>query len=99
MRRTGWLVILLLGLLVLPASSGSAQSSGNRPPVHISGVVQSFSGNTLDVKPATSPSVWVTVPADLHVDRDAVKPGVEVSVDAYWADLCYIATQVSVQKK
>jgi len=99
MRQLGSIAILVLGLIALPVNSGLAQSGGNPPTVHIVGVVQSFSGNTLDVKPATSPSVWVTVPADLHVDRDAVKPGVEVSVDAYWADLCYIATQVSVQKK
>jgi len=99
MRRLGWIAILLLGLIALPVSSSSAQSGNNPSTVHIVGVVQSFSGNTLDVKPATSPSVWVMVPADLHVDRDTVKAGVEVSVDAYWADLCYIATQVSVQKK
>lgn len=99
MRRTGWIAIFLLALIALPVGSGTAQSGGHPPTVHIAGVVQSFSGNTLDVKPAASPSVWVTVPADLHVDHDAVKPGVEVSVDAYWADLCYIATQVSVQKK
>jgi len=99
MRRMGWIAILVLGLIALPVSLGFAQSGRNPPTVHITGVVQSFSGNTLDVKPATSPSVWVTVPADLHVDRDAVKSGVEVSVEAYWADLCYIATQVSVQKK
>jgi len=99
MRRRGWMAILLLGLIALAANSGAAQTGGTAPSVHITGVVQSFSGNTLDVKPAASPAVWVMVPADLHVDRNEVKTGAEVSVEARWADLCYIATQVSVQKK
>jgi len=75
-----------------------AQSSTTAPTVPITGVVQSFSGDTLAVKPATSPAVWVTIPPDLHVDRAALKPGADVSVEAHWADVCYVATQVKVGK-
>jgi hypothetical protein len=27
-----------------------------------------------------------------------LKPDAKVSVEAYWADVCYVATQVTVQK-
>ena len=98
MRRISCLFVLLAALVGLSARTGAAQSGSTSTSVQISGVVQSFSGNTLDVKPPSSPAVWVMIPADLKVDRSALKPGAEVSVEAHWADVCYIATQVTVRK-
>jgi hypothetical protein len=98
MRRNSFLLIVLVALAGLLANPSRAQSASAAAPVQISGVVQSFSGNTLDVKPAATPAVWVTVPSGLHVDRSALKAGAEVSVEAYWADVCYIATQVTTRK-
>ncbi len=98
MRRTVWLLIFLVALIGLSTTAGLAQSGSAATSVQISGVVQSLSGNTLDIKPAASPAVWVMIPSDLHVDRNALKPGAEVTVQAYWADLCYIATQVTLKK-
>ena len=91
----GFLILLVL-LLSVPAFAQRTNSSA--PPAHITGVVLSLSDNILDVKPAGAPAVWVTIPADLHVDRGALKVGVNVSVDAYWADTCYVATEITVQK-
>lgn len=96
MLSLGRSLILLGVLFAVPALA--QQGSSSAPSVQITGVVESLSGNILDVKPATSPAVWVTIPADLHVDRNALKPGVNVSVEAYWAVACYVATQVTVQK-
>jgi len=90
---------ILISLVFLFGIPAIAQQSG--PPdktVQISGTILSLSGNILDVKPAASPAVWVTIPADLHVDRSALKEGANVSAQAYWADTCYVATQISVQK-
>jgi hypothetical protein len=92
------LLIFLAALVALTAIPGLSQSGDAPKPVQISGAVQSLSGNTLAVKPAASPAVWVVIPNGLTVDRGALKPGVEVAVEAHWADLCYIATQVSVKK-
>jgi hypothetical protein len=90
---------LLLAVLVAMSPSFSfAQSGASSSPTQIAGVVQSFSGNTLIVKPATSPAVWVALPEDLRVDRSALTPGAQVSVEAHWADICYMATQVTVPK-
>lgn len=97
MRRTVWLLIFLVALTGLSATPGLAQS-GSAASVQISGVVQSFSGNTLDVKPAASPAVWVMIPADLHADRNALKPGAEVTVEAHWDGLVYVATQAALKK-
>ncbi|HXX43942.1 MAG TPA: hypothetical protein VEJ38_04390 [Candidatus Acidoferrales bacterium] len=91
----GFLILLVL-LLSIPAFAQQTNSSA--PPVHIAGVVLSLSDNILDLKPAATPAVWVTIPADLHVDRSALKEGVNVSVQAFWADTCYVATQITVQK-
>ena len=88
------LVAALIPLLGLPVA---AQSDG-AATVQISGVVQSFSGGTLDIKPAASPAVWVMVPAGLEIDRKALKTGAQVSVGAYWSNVCYIATQVTIQR-
>jgi hypothetical protein len=92
------LLIFLVVLIVVSAVPDVAQTGSAANPVQISGVVLSFSGNTLDVKPAASPAVWVMIPNDLRVDRSALKTGAEVSVEAHWADLCYIATQVTIKK-
>jgi len=96
MRRVGWFPIVLILSWAIPnlAQSGSPSS----PPVEITGVIQSFSGNTLDVKPPTTPAVWVTLPTGLAVDRSRLKPGVEVSVFARWAEVCYVASQLTIQK-
>ena len=95
MLRTSFLlVVLLLSSIPSFAQSGSASSQ----PVQITGVVLSLSGNTLDVKPAASPAVWVTLPDDLKVDRGALKPGVTVSVEARWAEVCYVANKMTIQK-
>jgi hypothetical protein len=66
--------------------------------VEITGTVESLSDNILDVKPADTPAVWVTIPADVKVDRSAIKPGVKVSVKASWVDTCYVAKEVTVKK-
>ena len=96
MRRGGPLLVVLILLAAIPNFAQSAASSA--PPTTITGAVQSLSGNILDVKPYSAPAVWVTIPADLKVDRDALKTDAKVSVQAYWADVCYVATQVTVQK-
>jgi len=98
MARTVLLAVFLAGVIGFSAISSLAQSSEASATAQIAGVVESFSGNTLDVKPAASPAVWVMIPNDLKVDRSALKPGAEVSVEAHWADLCYIATQVTIKK-
>ncbi len=95
MRRFGPVLVILILLSAIPNFAQSAVSSA--PPTTITGAVQTLSGNILDVKPSSSPAVWVTIPADLKVDRDALKPDAKVSVEAYWADVCYVATKVTVQ--
>jgi hypothetical protein len=87
-----------LALMFLAVIVTTAQSSSTAPTVQISGVIQSFSADTLAVKPASSPAVWVTIPPDLKVDRAALKTGAQVSVEAHWADVCYVATQVTIGK-
>jgi hypothetical protein len=84
-------VILLFALSALPCL---AQKDGSMPASEdIVGTVQSFSGNTLAIKPPAAPSVWVTIPEGMKVDRDELKPGTEVSVEARWAMVCYVATK------
>ena len=36
--------------------------------------------------------------AVFHVDRSALKEGASLTVNAYWDAVCYMATQVTVQK-
>jgi hypothetical protein len=96
MRRMMFVLIVVAGLSTLSFVPASAQSP-DAATVEISGVVQSFSGNTLDIKPAATPAVWVMVPSDLKVSRGGLKPGAEVSVEARWMDLCYIANQVTIK--
>ena len=98
MLRISWFLIVFIMLIGLTAVPGFSQSGDTSAPTQITGAVQSFSGNILDVKPSTSPAVWVVIPDGLRVDRSALKPGVQVSVEAHWADVCYMATQVTVQK-
>lgn len=96
MTRTKALpVVIALFLLALPAfaqDNAKAASAKETPSKEIVGTVQSFSGNILDIKPLTvQPAVWVTIPHDMKVDREALKPGVEVSVEARWATVTYLA--------
>jgi hypothetical protein len=95
MRRMKWVLVAVAALIPVPFLPVTAQSSPSTP-VEISGVVESFSHGTLDIKPAVRPAVWVMVPSDLHLDRGALKAGAQVSVKAYWSDLCYIATEVKI---
>ncbi len=88
--------IFLIVLFALPVFA--RQNSSSAPTVQITGEVLSLSANILDIKPASSPAVWVTIPADLQVDRNALKQGASVSVRANWAQVCYVATSVTVQK-
>lgn len=94
MKRFKWLAVALV-LFAIPAVARQSDKSAEMkeaPAKVISGAVQSFSGNILDIKPpTTAPAVWVTIPANMKVDRDALKPGVEVSVEARWATVTYIA--------
>jgi hypothetical protein len=84
-------VMFLFTLSALPCIP--QKSSPMAASEDIVGTVQSFSGNTLAIKPPTTPSVWVTIPDGMKVDRDELKPGTEVSVEAHWADVCYVATK------
>jgi hypothetical protein len=97
MRRMMFVLILVAAVIPLLCLPVVAQSGG-AATVQISGVVQSFSRGTLDIKPAASPAVWVMVPADLDIDRNALKAGAQVTVQSYWSDLCYIATQVTIKQ-
>ena len=72
MQRFGPVLVILILLSAIPNFAQSAVSSA--PPTTITGAIQTFSGNILDVKPSSTPAVWVTIPADLKVDRDALKP-------------------------
>jgi hypothetical protein len=96
MRRMMLVLILVAALIPLLCLPAVAQSGG--ATVQLSGVVQSFSGGTLDIKPATSPAVWVMVPSGLAIDRNALKAGAHVRIEANWSDVCYIATQVTIQR-
>ena len=93
MRQIRMLSVVIF-LFVLPALPCVAQKNSPMPASEdIVGTVQSFSGNTLAIKPPATPSVWVTIPEDMKVDRDDLKPGTEVSVEARWAMVCYVATK------
>lgn len=84
-------VIFLFALFVLPCVA--QKDSPTAASEEIVGTVQSFSGNMLAIKPPTTPSVFVTIPEGMKVDRDEVKPSAEVSVEAHWALVCYVATK------
>ncbi len=53
-------VIFFFALFVLPCVA--QKSSPMAASEDIVGTVQSFSGNTLAIKPPATPSVWVTIP-------------------------------------
>jgi hypothetical protein len=97
MRRMMLVLILLAALIPVLCLPAGAQSGG-ATTVQISGLVQSFGSGTLDIKPAASPAVWVMVPFELHIDRSALKTGAQVTVQAYWSDVSYIATQVTIKQ-
>lgn len=87
-------VVAMLFFMSLSAVAVSAQENSKMPAtMEIKGTVQSFSGDILDIWPATAPPVWVTVPHDMKVDRSEVTPGAEVSVEARWAGICYVAVK------
>ena len=94
-RFTPVLLAFVLALCALPVAAQQHEkmaASKKMAPTVISGTVQSFSGNILDVKPPTThPAVWITIPADMKVDRAALKPGTHVTVEARWATVTYIA--------
>lgn len=96
MHRTTRFLISLLLLSAVPVLA--QQNASPEKTVQITGTILSLSSDILDVKPAASPAVWITIPVDLRIDRSALKEGANVSVQAYWADTCYVATQITVQK-
>jgi hypothetical protein len=89
------LIVMVLALSAVPAAAQQASkvdASKQNAPVEITGTVQSFSSNILDVKPPTSaPAVWITIPAAMKVDRAALKTGTYVTVEARWDMVTYIA--------
>jgi uncharacterized protein YcnI len=96
--RSLFVVLFFFALPALPAFAHQdgkmAESKEMAAPKKIAGAVQSFSGNILDIKPPTNaPAVWVTIPEGMKVDRSALKPGVEVTVEARWATVTYVAVK------
>lgn len=94
-RTRSLLIVMVLALSAIPAAAQQqSKTDGSKATAskEITGTVQSFSGNILDVKPPTvQPAVWITIPAGMKVDRAALKPGVHVTVEARWATVTYIA--------
>ena len=95
MRFRSLLVALILFAVAPCFAQGGAQAPAPKaPPVEITGAVQSFRlGEYLVVKPATSPSVWIDVPASVQFDRSQVKEGVTVVVEATKIQTAYMATR------
>jgi hypothetical protein len=95
-----WSLVAILLLVPIRAAQESAPGELSPPPktVEITGTVQSFTSNILDVKPADAPSVWIAIPADLRVDRGALTDGAKVTAKAHWVFTCFVATAVTVQK-
>lgn len=84
-------VVFFFALASIP--SLAQENDANAPTKDITGTVVSFDHNILDIKPPTNQAaVWITVPDDMKVDRDAIKKGVNVSVEAKWIGVCYLAT-------
>jgi hypothetical protein len=98
MRHVILLLALLAAIAVVPTLARQDGAPASPKSVEIAGTVQSFSSNILDVKPADSPSVWITIPAEVKVDPSALKAGAKVVAKAYWVGTCYVATEVAVQK-
>lgn len=107
MRLKSLLVLLVLMVMVaipsfaqMPGGQGGGRGPGMQaPPVQITGEVQSFSADNLVVKPANGSSVWITVPADVQVDRGQLKQGVMVQVTARQIPIGYVATEITIQQK
>lgn len=86
-----FVVVFFFALSSIP--SLAQENDANAAPKDIKGTVVSFDHNILDVKPPTNEAaVWITIPDDMKVDRDAIKKGVDVSVEAKWIGVCYLAT-------
>lgn len=101
MRRAIFFLSLVSIFLAVPIRATQESAPGELSPpktVEITGTVQSFTSNILDIKPADAPSVWVTIPNDLRVDRSALKDGAKVSAKAYWAYTCFVASDVTLRK-
>jgi hypothetical protein len=100
MRRFVFFLTLFVMFLAIPvrAKQEGAEPQPAQKSVEITGTVQSFSSNILAVKPPDSPSVWITIPTDLRVDRGALKDGAKVTAKAYWVSTCYVAIEVATQK-
>jgi hypothetical protein len=99
MRRITFFLTLLAVFLGVSIGAKQDGARAEQPQsVEITGTVQSFTSNILDVKPPDSPSVWIAIPADLHLDRSALKEGAKVTAVAYWASTCYVATEVTIEK-
>ena len=94
-RMHSLLIVMVLALSGIPAAAqqqNKTDASKATGPTEITGTVQSLSSNILDVKPYTvAPAVWITIPAGMKIDRAALKPGVNVTVEARWAMVTYIA--------
>lgn len=90
--KTFMVAVFFFALASIP--SLAQQNDANASPKDIKGTVVSFDHNILDIKPpANEAAVWVTIPDDMKVDRDAIEKGVDVSVEAKWIGVCYLATQ------
>lgn len=93
MRHVKMLFVAVFFFALVSIPSLAQQDDSNAPPKDIKGTVVSFDHNILDIKPPTNEAaVWVTIPDDMKVDRDAIKKGVDVSVEAKWIGVCYLAT-------
>jgi hypothetical protein len=100
MRRAMFFPGLIFLLTVVPsfARADNPPTESAAKTVEITGTVQSLSDNILDVKPTDTPAVWITIPADVKIDRSAIKPGAKVAAKATWVDTCYVAKEVTVKK-
>jgi hypothetical protein len=86
------MALALFAFSALAQKNGKTTKAKEAPATEVTGTVQTFSGNILDIKPfTTAPAVWVTIPSNMKVDREALKPGTKVSVEARWATVTYLA--------
>jgi hypothetical protein len=85
--------LLVVFFLASAIPSFAQENHKSSTPTEITGAIVSFSGNILDIQPASASAVWVTIPEEMKVDRSALKPGAKVTVEARWATVSYVATQ------